>query len=77
MLSCDDCGVSFRREDNLRRHKNHHCKSSEKLTDEEPCGAKRRWISAVSTVNEDPESTTFRVLMEINFAVTNQNLVRP
>ena len=56
MPSCDDRGVSFSREDNLRRHKNHHCNSSEQLTEEEPCGAKRRWISVVSTVHKDPES---------------------
>ena len=30
MLSCEDCGTSFGREDNLRRHKNHHCKDGER-----------------------------------------------
>ena len=30
MFSCKDCSTSFGREDNLRRHKNHHCKGGER-----------------------------------------------
>ena len=38
MLSCEDCGTSFGREANLRRHKNHHCKGGER---DEACEPKR------------------------------------
>ena len=42
MFSCKDCRTSFGREDNLRRHKNHHCKSGER---DEACEPKRGRIS--------------------------------
>ena len=29
MFSCNDCGTSFGREDNLKRHMNYHCKGTE------------------------------------------------
>ena len=52
---CSKCGKCLASRHSLSRHKNHHCKSGEKLTDEESCGAKRRRISVVSTVNKNPE----------------------
>ena len=50
MTSCEDCGISFSREDNLRGHKNHHCKAGEKY---KACKPKRRQFSRF---NEDSDS---------------------
>ena len=57
MLSCKDCGTSFGREDNLRRHKNHHCKGGERG---KTCESKRRQImKTYRTTDLDNETSTF------------------
>ena len=57
MLSCKDCGTGFGREDNLRRHKNHHCKGGER---DEACEPKRGRISKTYRgADLDNETPTF------------------
>ena len=57
MFSCEDCGTSFGREDNLRRHKNHHCKGGEWG---KTCEPKRRQIKKTyRTTDLDNETPTF------------------
>ena len=64
MLSCEDCDTRFGREDNLRRHKNHHCNGGEKS---ETCKPNRERMSKTygsvgldnEIQNSDDEIPTF------------------
>ena len=57
MFSCKDCGTSFGREDNLRRHKNHHCIGGERGKTCEPIQERIR--KTYQTTYLDNEIPTF------------------
>ena len=57
MLLCEDCGTSFCREDNLKRHKNHHCKGDERGKTYESIQGRIR--KTYRTTDLDNETSTF------------------